>query len=160
MSAGRKRSDDEEMIRLTRKLDEEIGRHGEETYPHECCGFLLGEVSGGTKVVREIHRAGNAREDSPRNRYLIEPIEFLHVQRAASERRLDIVGFYHSHPDVAARPSQFDRDHAWTWYSYVILSVRDGRARELLSWILGDEEGPFAAEEIRVEAREGSPAGP
>lgn len=142
------------MIRIGKQQEEIIRSHGRETYPHECCGFLLGHVESGVRIVARAQRTGNAREDSPENRFLIDPAEFVRVQRESALQGLDILGFYHSHPDVAARPSQFDRDHAWPWYSYVILSVRDGEPSELLSWIVPDESSPFAAEDVEFESEQ------
>ncbi len=137
------------MLRLSPTHRSKISAHGEATYPLECCGFLLGREDDGVKVVVETVRAMNARDDSPQNRYLIEPDEFRRAEQLAAEKALDIIGFYHSHPDVAARPSQFDRDHAWPWYSYVIVSVQQGRAVEMFSWQLLDPDEPFAEEPIQ-----------
>lgn len=128
-----------------------IERHGEQTYPHECCGFMLGRVVDGTKIIEEVKAVENARLDSPRNRYLIPPDEVVRGDRYARERGLDILGFYHSHPNVAARPSEFDREHAWPWYSYVIVSVQEGAAAELHSWVLRDDRSQFEPEEISQE---------
>jgi proteasome lid subunit RPN8/RPN11 len=136
------------MIRLSDEQAAAIKAHGEETYPHECCGVLLGGEQEGVKVVGEVWRAANARDDSPQNRYLIPPQELLRAEKEARARGLQIIGYYHSHPDVAARPSQYDRQHAWPWYSYLIVSVRAGQAAELLAWVVEDEQGPFVAEEI------------
>jgi proteasome lid subunit RPN8/RPN11 len=105
-------------------------------------------MDGDVKVVQEVRRAPNAREDSPQNRYLIPPEAFRQVDREARQAGLDILGFYHSHPDVPARPSQFDRDNAWPWYSYLIVSVRAGAAAELNGWVVEEDESPFEVEEI------------
>ena len=129
-------------LRLRRKDADEIRAHGRETYPHECCGFLLGAPSG--NEVTEIARASNAREDSPANRYLIPPVEFVRVQRDADARGLEIVGFYHSHPDHPARPSAFDRDHAWPGYAYLIAAVEQGEPRDLRGWRLEQVGGEFS----------------
>jgi proteasome lid subunit RPN8/RPN11 len=139
------------MIRLTAAQRREIEAHGEETYPHECCGFILGQEEAGVKVVHRVERAQNAREDSPQNRFLIPPEAMLKADREARQAGLSILGFYHSHPDVPARPSQFDRDNAWPWYSYLIVSVRAGAAAELNAWIVHEETEPFAADELVVE---------
>lgn len=127
--------------------------HGEQTYPHECCGLMLGRVVDGTRVVEEVKPVNNARLDSPRNRYLIPPDEVVKGDRQARERGLDIIGFYHSHPDVVARPSEFDREHAWPWYSYVIVSIREGRAMDLHSWVLRDDRSQFDQEEVITDDR-------
>jgi proteasome lid subunit RPN8/RPN11 len=127
-----------------------IGAEGQKSYPHECCGFLVGAWSGDRKQVQEIHPVENARADSLHNRYLIPPEVFLRVQKAVESRQLDVVGFYHSHPDVEAQPSAFDRDHAWPGYSYVIVSVRGGSPRETRSWVLEQDRAAFREEAVSV----------
>lgn len=139
------------MLRLTGALKQAIERHGEKTYPAECCGFLLGNEVDGVKVVVATHRASNTRHDSPNNRYLIPPGAYNEAEQVATMKGLDLVGCYHSHPDVAARPSQFDRDHAVPWWSYVIVSVREARAVEILSWHFDDPDAPFESEEMTIE---------
>lgn len=129
-------------LRLGRTDADAIRAHGRETYPHECCGFLLAAPGGGE--VREIARASNARVDSPANRYLIPPLEFVRVQRDADARGLEIVGFYHSHPDHPARPSAFDRDHAWPGYAYLIAAVERGESRDLRGFRLEHVGGEFS----------------
>jgi proteasome lid subunit RPN8/RPN11 len=123
-----------------------IREHGAATYPHECCGFLVGErgaAGAGTLRVRDLVRAENIREDSPHNRYLIDPAAFVRVQRAADARGLDIVGFYHSHPDAPARPSEFDREHAWPHYAYLIVRVAQGEPGELHAFALSEDRATF-----------------
>lgn len=138
-----------------------IAEEGRRSYPHECCGFLLGSWSEERRTVTEILPAENARSDSRHNRYLIPPEVFLRVQKAAEARFLDVVGFYHSHPDVEARPSAFDRDHAWPGYSYVIVSVRGGAPRETRSWVLDDTREAFREEPlVTAEAESASEAAP
>jgi len=144
---------------MTREHVERIGAQGRAAYPSECCGFLLGIWSPDGKRVKDVRPVENARTDSPHNRYLITPDVFLRVEKEARERSLEVVGFYHSHPDVEARPSAFDRDQAWAGYSYVIVSVRGGAPRETRSWELRpdrsafDEEGLFVAEDAPTESR-------
>ena len=140
----------ERRLTITSDVEQAIRLHGQETYPHECCGFLLGRQQDGVKVVQEVWPAGNARDDSPQNRYLIPPTEMLRVEKESRRRGLEILGFYHSHPDVAARPSEYDRQHAWPWYSYLIVSVRAGQAAELNAWVAPEDDAPFAAEELEI----------
>jgi proteasome lid subunit RPN8/RPN11 len=135
-------------LRVPAALAEAIRAHGKETYPHECCGFLLGAPG----EVREIARASNAREDSPKNRYLIPPIEFVRVQRDADQRGLDVIGFYHSHPDHPARPSAFDRENAWPGYAYLIAAVDGGLPGELRGFRFDAADEPFA--EIELDSLE------
>jgi proteasome lid subunit RPN8/RPN11 len=117
-----------------------IRQHGEETYPHECCGVLLGRFEEGSRIVTKTVRCGNTRSDSPHNRYNIAPQELVRVQRQAREEGLEIVGFYHSHPDHPARWSQTDLAEAhWIGCSYVITSVERGKAAITNSFLLAGE---------------------
>ncbi len=139
-------------LRIGKLEWEQLRGHGEETYPHECCGALLGQVDGDAKVVQAIARCSNQRSDSPRNRYGIDPRELVRIQREARERGQDIIGFYHSHPDHPARWSQTDLAEAhWTGCSYVITSVINGRATDTNAFNLGgfDDNKRFEDEEIR-----------
>ena len=118
------------MLKFSRKDYDAIRAHGEETYPHECCGVLLGSFSDdGDRVVTHVERAGNTRTDSAHNRYNIDPKELVRIQREGRERGEDIVGFYHSHPDHPAQWSSTDFAEAhWIGCSYVITSVEKGKA--------------------------------
>ncbi|HVF50407.1 MAG TPA: M67 family metallopeptidase [Pyrinomonadaceae bacterium] len=138
------------MIRLGAQQLEEIRRQGEQEYPHECCGLLLGRIADdGAKTVAEVYPVSNAREAEARhNRSLILPDEYMRGERHARARRLDVVGNYHSHPDHPAVPSQFDLEHAWPTWSYIIVSVREGRAGELRSWELEADRSRFNEEEL------------
>ena len=145
-------------LRVSKFEWDKLRRHGEETYPHECCGVLLGEIDGeGAKVVKAAVRCNNQRSDSPHDRYLIDPRELVRIQREAREHGQDIVGFYHSHPDHPARWSQTDLAEAhWTGCSYIITSVMNGAATKTNSFNLGGDPGEehnkyFEDEEIRVE---------
>lgn len=129
---------------------EQIRRHGEADYPHECCGLLIGsfEPSGG-KVALEIFPISNAREETAkRNRFLIAPEDLMRGEKHARANRRDVVGFYHSHPDHEAVPSAFDLEHAWPVYSYIIVSVRDGRSEDLFSYELRSDRSRFDAEDL------------
>lgn len=126
----------------------EIREHGEATYPHECCGFLLGRLEENRRVVVQTQRAQNQRDDSPQNRYQISPQDYMRADRAAREAGLDIVGFYHSHPDHPARPSQFDLDNAWPELVYVIVAVNQGKAGETAAWLLAEDRSRFTPEKI------------
>ena len=144
------------MLKLDRPSYEEIRRHGEETYPHECCGVLLGQFADdGSKTVTRIARAGNTRDDSPHNRYNIDPRELIRVQREGRERGEDIVGFYHSHPDHPARWSTTDLAEAhWFGCSYVITSVEKGKAALTNSFQLDgtdEDDKKFADETIALQ---------
>lgn len=117
------------MLKISTKEYAAIRRHGEETYPHECCGVLLGSMDGEERVVTSTARCGNTRVDSPQNRYNIDPKELVRIQREGRERGEDIVGFYHSHPDHPPQWSVTDLAEAhWIGCSYVITSVAKGKA--------------------------------
>ena len=143
------------MLKIPGHAFEQLHRHGEQTYPHECCGVLLGAIDGdGVRLVREAVPCLNTRVDSPQNRYHIDPRELVRIQRQARERELDIVGFYHSHPDHPARWSATDLAEAhWIGCSYVITSVEQGRAAQTNSFELTGEEEckQFHDEELTVE---------
>ena len=117
------------MLKIGKPAYEQVRRHGEETYPYECCGVLLGQMDGDSRAVTSAVRCGNTCTDSPQNRYNIDPRELVRIQREGRERGEDIVGFYHSHPDHPARWSQTDFAEAhWIGCSYVITSVEKGKA--------------------------------
>jgi proteasome lid subunit RPN8/RPN11 len=143
------------MLKIRRDSYATIRQHGEDTYPYECCGVLLGRFADdGSKSVTRIARCGNTREDSPHNRYNIDPKELVRIQRESRERGDDIVGFYHSHPDHPARWSQTDLAEAhWIGCSYVITSVEKGKAAVTNSFELtGTDEADkkFLDEAIEV----------
>ncbi|HTR64920.1 MAG TPA: M67 family metallopeptidase [Terriglobales bacterium] len=142
------------MLKLSRATYDSLRRHGEETYPHECCGVLLGEMDGDVRTVRSIARAGNTRTDSAHNRYNIDPRELIRIQREGRERGEDIVGFYHSHPDHPARWSATDFAEAhWFGCSYVITSVEKGKAAVTNSFALSgvdENDKQFSDETIEL----------
>lgn len=138
------------MLEIDRNLREKIAAHGERDYPHECCGLLLGRFNDGeSKAVSELYPISNAREEAAkRNRFLITPLELMRGERFARENGLEVIGFYHSHPDHPARPSQYDLDHALPAYSYIIVAVHDGRAADMLSWQMTDDRERFEQEKL------------
>jgi proteasome lid subunit RPN8/RPN11 len=142
------------MLKIPQAAYTAIRSHGEETYPYECCGVLLGSMDGDARIVTSTARCGNTRDDSPRNRYNIDPKELVRIQREGRQRGEDIVGFYHSHPDHPARWSQTDLVEAhWIGCSYVITSVERGRAAITNSFELaGTEESDkkFVDETVEV----------
>ena len=143
------------MLKLTQSVYDALRAHGQETYPHECCGVLLGQMDGDTRIVTSSARAGNTRTDSAHNRYNIDPKDLIRIQREGRNRGEDIVGFYHSHPDHPAQWSKTDFAEAhWFGCSYVITSVEKGRATITNSFELaGTEEADkkFLNEKIQVE---------
>jgi len=138
----------ETTLTISRELADQIRAHGTETYPHECCGALLGKDD--PREIRGLFPMINRREDSPRNRFSVTPQDVIEAEKAARQRGLDVVGWYHSHPDHPARPSQYDRDHAWPWYSYIIVSVAEGKPQEMTSWRLRHDRPEFLPEAIHV----------
>jgi len=121
-----------------------IRRHGEETFPYECCGALIGT---GTQVTAAVPLA-NTTEEGPRRRFLVRPSDYREAERRAAELGAELLGFYHSHPDHPAKPSQFDLDHAWPNFAYVIVSVMSGTARDMTVWFLKDDRSRFDEGEL------------
>lgn len=137
------------MINCDSEHIEAMRRHARETYPHECCGVLLGKELQGVKRVQQVEPLENVREDQARhNRFLINPEDLLRVEKESRRRGIDILGFYHSHPDADARPSQYDLDHGWPWYSYIIVSVRLGQDQDMTSWVMREDRAAFEPEEL------------
>jgi len=153
-------------LELNHAQMEVIRRHAAQDYPFECCGVMLGKANGVGKVVSEIVPLKNLRQDparaqewlplddptreSGRNRFLIDPLEQLQVEKEARARGQDVLGYYHSHPDHPARPSIYDREHAWPRFSYVIVSVEQGIARELTCWVLDEKGETLCPEQVEV----------
>lgn len=150
-------------LKMSTEIAQKIRQHGADTYPHECCGALLGRdadsvdesasAGSGELLLREIlalFPLVNRRDDSPHNRFSVTAEDVRDAEKAAREKKLDVVGWYHSHPDHPARPSQYDREHAWPWYSYVIVSVAGGKPAEMTSWRLNDDRSEYAGEEIAI----------
>ena len=125
-----------------------IGRHATATYPDECCGVLIGRALEDATVVERVLSVGNERQDSRHNRFLISPETILAAQKEARGLGLDIVGYYHSHPDHPARPSDFDREHAWPWVSYLIVSLQGRKVVDMRSWRLREDRESFDEEAI------------
>jgi proteasome lid subunit RPN8/RPN11 len=116
---------DARQLAITQAVDQAIRRHGQETYPHECCGALLGRDG----AVIDVAPLPNTTEEGPRRRFLVRPSDYQLAERRATEMGAELLGFYHSHPDHPARPSQYDLDHAWPTFAYIIVAV-NGQARD------------------------------
>jgi len=137
------------MISVSEDQFSAMRAHGERDYPYECCGLMLGRFNHGSKQVLEIYPISNAREEeAKRNRFLIRPEELMRGEKHAREKGLDVVGFYHSHPDDVAVPSQYDLEHAWPTYSYIVMAVQQGRAADLRSWEMESDRSRFNEEII------------
>ena len=126
-------------LTISAGVDEAIRRHGQETYPHECCGALVGRDAGVTEIVA----LPNTTEEGPRRRFLVRPFDYQLAERRATELGGELLGFYHSHPDHPARPSQYDLDHAWPTFAYIIVAVAAGVATEMTVWYLKDDRSRF-----------------
>ncbi len=140
------------MIRLSRDQDLQIRRHGEQEFPHECCGVILGDLDQDVRIVRELRPLSNVHEDGHERRYLVSPDEMFALMREERKTGRKILGFYHSHPNHPAQPSIYDRDWASPWYTYIIVSVQDGTSDVMTAWRLEEDRESFMAEEIVSEA--------
>ena len=141
------------MLRIELQSDHDllIRAHARRAFPHECCGFLLGRDEDGTRKIARVMEALNSRgEEELHNRFTITPDAFMRADKTARSEQLDILGFYHSHPNAPARPSPYDLDHAWPVYSYIIVSVRDGEPAEMTSWVLKDDRTGFDEQEHMI----------
>ena len=144
-------------LEISREQLEEIGRHGARAYPNECCGALVGVAEGDAKQVRALLALDNRREgEAARTRFLVTADDYRWAEQQARRQGLDIIGFYHSHPDHPAQPSEFDREHALPWYSYVVVRVArredgqaGGKAQETTNWVLAEDRSRFLPEPLR-----------
>jgi proteasome lid subunit RPN8/RPN11 len=158
-------------LRLAPEVSEAIRRHGQETYPHECCGALVGTTADGVARVLDVVPLPNTTEEGPRRRFLVRASDYQLAERRAGEMGAELLGFYHSHPDHPARPSQYDLDHAWPTFAYIIVSVKgqvhadvsgdlsrrraEGAKAVLMTvWYLKDDRSSF--EEGRLDHGENS----
>jgi len=142
----------ERRLVIAAAVNDAIRNHGAETFPHECCGALVGDSDTG--FVAAAVALPNTTEEGPRRRFLVRPSDYQLAERRASELGGELLGFYHSHPDHPARPSQFDLDHAWPTFAYVIVSVMSGAADAMTVWYLKDDRSTF--EEGRLDVDENS----
>ncbi len=138
------------MVLISKELIEQIEAHGERTYPNECGGMLIGNFAAdAVKSVVELLPMENAMAEAEQyNRVLITPKDVMRAERFAREKKLDVVGYYHSHPDCAARPSQFDLDHALPVWTYIIVSVEGGEAVDIRAWEMENDRSKFNEEKI------------
>jgi len=144
-------------LAINEAVMQKIRQHGTESYPNECCGALLGrDADAGvnparpTREVLEIFPLVNRRDDSPRNRFFVTAEDAHDADKTALAHGLDLIGWYHSHPDHPATPSEYDREHAWPWYSYIIVSVQNGNPQDMTSWRLEDDRSVFVAEKLEI----------
>jgi proteasome lid subunit RPN8/RPN11 len=126
-------------LTITAPVDQAIRAHGQETYPHECCGALVGTGDHVTEIVA----LPNTTEEGPRRRFLVRPSDYRLAEQRATELGGELLGFYHSHPDHPARPSQYDLDHAWPNFAYIIVAVVASAAEAMTVWYLKEDRSSF-----------------
>jgi proteasome lid subunit RPN8/RPN11 len=135
-------------VRLSAAAEQAIRDHGASAYPYECCGALIGGVTETATDVVEARPLDNVTEEGPRRRFMVSAADYRASERYADERGASLVGFYHSHPDHPAEPSQYDLDHAWPFFSYVIVSVKAGVPEDMTSWRLQEDRSAFDQENL------------
>ncbi|MEE9270348.1 MAG: M67 family metallopeptidase [Candidatus Krumholzibacteria bacterium] len=139
------------MISIHEKLLKELRCHARQEYPRECCGALIGKRGVSTREVLAVVPLDNQRRGTAAlRRFLVSAGDYRRLEKHAAERKLDVLGFYHSHPDHRASPSAFDREHALPWYAYVIVGVDNGNAGEITCWTLSEDRSRFVPEPITV----------
>ena len=138
-------NDHEKVLIVGDDVARHIKNHCRETYPNECCGALIGTDN----VVGECFSLPNTTEEGPRRRFLVSPDDYRAAERRATKSGHELIGFYHSHPDDQARPSQYDLDHAWPVFAYVIIAVEKGEPSVMTSWRLREDRSAF--DEARIK---------
>ncbi|TAN59997.1 M67 family peptidase [bacterium] len=137
-------------ISIPTPIYDQIIEHAKDEYPHECCGVLVGNNMGGVRKVFEAHRVANTNKERAHDRYVIEPLEINIIDKCARATGLEVIGFYHSHPDHPDRPSEFDREMGQPGYSYFIVAVKGGKEVSVKSWIFTEDNEPFKEEAIKT----------
>lgn len=140
------------MLKLSQSVFDTVRAHGERSFPHECCGVLFGAIKGTEKAVSSIHAIENKFDEAERyHRFLITPDDYRNAEALAREQKLDILGFYHSHPDSPSVASKYDLDHAFPWFSYLIVSIVAHVYRDHHSWVMEDDRSKFNVEAVIIE---------
>ena len=137
-------------INITQKIVDSFLSHGEKEYPHECCGFILGQFKDDESFGIEYLPASNVKEENRERRFLIDPLAYQKAEDEADDQGMSIISIVHSHPDHPDKPSDFDRDHAWPGFSYIIISVQNGKAISYRSWQLNENRKYFIEENINI----------
>ena len=137
-------------IVLSKDIINTLLKHGEQDYPFECCGFILGHFKKDESFGVEYVAADNVKEENRERRFLIDPKAYQKAEDEADARGLSVISIVHSHPDHPDRPSDFDRDHAWPGFSYIIISVQKGNAVSYKSWQLNANREFFTEENIKI----------
>lgn len=120
-----------------------VREHGERTYPEECCGVIIGQDRDGQRSIDAMLPIDNVQDENRKRRFLISPSQYIAAEKSATDRGLELLGFYHSHPDHPAAPSAFDTEHALPWFTYMIVSVQNGKADKLTAWTLQENRIQF-----------------
>ena len=141
-------------INITQDIENTFTSHGEKDYPHECCGFILGHFKDEESFGVEYMAATNVKDENRERRFLIDPLAYQKAEDEADERGLSVISIVHSHPDHPDQPSDFDRDHAWPGFSYIIISVQKGKAKSYRSWQLNENRAFFIEENINIVQEE------
>ena len=141
-------------INITQKIVDTFISHGEKDYPYECCGFILGQFKDEESFGVEYLPAANVKEENRERRFLIDPLAYQKAEDEADEREMSVISIVHSHPDHPSKPSDFDLDHAWPGFSYIIISVKLGRAADYQSWKLNENRSFFVEEIIKIVEKE------
>ena len=139
------------MLKIRASVLREIYDHTEASYPHECCGVMVGTLAGDNRTVHTFRKCKNLNTERARDRYEMDPLDMLRAEREFENSEWDIIGIYHSHPDHPSRPSQTDTDKAFPHYSYVIVSVQKGKVASANSWVLNEAERKFREEQMITE---------
>jgi proteasome lid subunit RPN8/RPN11 len=146
----------DQRLVLTEAQIDQLEREAVAAYPEECCGILFGIERDGRRMITMLHPVENEYEKPQRSRrFSIAPRQLLDAENCAAERGERVIGYYHSHPDHPAIPSEFDRERAWPFYSYVIVSIERGRAREIRSWQLNEQDQQFEPQHVHFRKGKG-----
>ena len=137
-------------INITQKIVDSFLSHGEKEYPHECCGFILGQFKDDESFGIEYLPASNVKEENRERRFLIDPLAYQKAEDEADDQGMSIISIVHSHPDHPDKPSDFDRDHAWPGFSYIIISIQNGKAASYRSWQLNENRKKFIEENVKI----------
>ncbi len=135
-------------IRLSQKIIGKISNHAIDEFPHECCGFLIGKFNDEQADADEYVSAKNSVEENKERRFIIDPVEYMQVESRADAQNMSLIGIVHSHPNSPAVPSEFDRNHAFSGFSYIIISVMENDVKEIRSWRLTEDREKFIEEHI------------
>ena len=136
-------------IRITRAMYEQIEREGATAYPNECCGIIYGRDTASERIIENLEPVRNEFESGEQyHRFLITPDVMLRAEMTSSANGNVVLGFYHSHPDHPARPSEYDREHGWPFYSYIIVSIAKREPVDMTSWVLDEKTETFARQDI------------